>query len=181
MQVETFPYRVDDRTRIFLSSIIGALQVSNARITSPGRGINVQYLDKNPGSALPIDGPIAFMKDGVQIIHMMQAVAKSSDSARTWLRRFNEYISGASVRQGKGPLMPVAQRSFVLVEARYDGSMKYYMTYMAAHEDETLAQDTPQGRLYATEALATPQQPQAIQQTQAASKPAEDALWMKDE
>ena len=178
MDESTFPYRVDDRTRLFLSGLISIMQEHNVRLAAPAGRVQLQFLDKGTQSTT-IDAPMSFTPDGIQITLPLNAVAKTSKPARTWLRGYQEFI----VRGRNENLSPVPQRCSVSVEARVDGQIKYYLTYMVSHEDGSLAQNMPQGRLYATEALHIGQklaEPADQQASTQAGQHAEPAAWLED-
>lgn len=179
MDESTFPFRVNDRTKQFLSALVGVFQAYDVRLASPASGVQVQFQNKGTDRST-VDAPVAFTQDGLQMAIPMNAVAKSNPQAMQWLRQYHEHIQ----RSRGQTLNAVPQRCRVVVEARVDGQLKYYLTYMVAHEDGSLAQDMPQGRLYATEALhaspANTYSPPASQP--AASQPAgqaEPASWMQ--
>ncbi len=177
MDESTFPYRVDERTRTFLSDLIGVMQKADARFSSHSSGIQLQFLNKGTQTTT-IDAPMAFTQEGVQMNIPLNAVAKTSPAARTWLKRYQEFID-----RGKADLSPVPQRCSVTVAARVDGQLRYHLTYMVAHEDGTQAQDMPQGRLYATEALGAPSPVTVVSQPagQQNAGLAEPASWLVDE
>lgn len=176
MDENTFPFRVDNRTRSFLSALIGALAEHDVRLASPAGGVQVQFQNKGADQRTTVDAPIAFTEHGLQMQLAMNAVAKSNPKAMAWLGQYHNFL-----QSGRGQsFTAIPQRCNVVVEARTDGQLKYFLTYMVAHEDGSLAQDTPQGKLFATEALhvaAPASQPAA---SQPASQPAgelEPAAW----
>lgn len=174
MDESTFPFRVDSRTRAFLSALVGALAEHNVRLASPGSGVQVQFQDKGDVRTT-IDGPIAFTQDGLQMALPMNAVAKSNPGAMAWLSKYHQFIQSSRGEH----FTAIPQRCNVVIEARTDGQLKYYLTYMVTHEDGSLAQEMPQGKLYATEGLFAPpaSQPAAQQAGQPAGQ-AEPASWM---
>lgn len=177
MDEQSFPFRLDARSRAFLANLIGVLQSNNARFSSAAGGVQLQFLDKGANSTT-IDAPVAFTTSGLQMNVPMNAVAKTSQKSATWLRQYHSFIS----KNRSESFTPVPQRCSVTVEARVDGQLRYHLTYMVAHEDGSLAQDTPQGLLYATEALGAASAPVPAQQ--AASEQtgqAEPAAWLIEE
>jgi hypothetical protein len=175
MDESTFPFRVDSRTRLFLSALIGVLAEHDVRLASPAGGVQVQFQNKGTDKRTTVDAPIAFTQDGLQMPLPMNAVAKSNPEAMKWLGQYHNFIQQSRNQN----FTAIPQRCNVVVEARTDGQLKYYLTYMVAHEDDTLAQDTPQGKLYATEALHVPA-PASPASQPAASQPAgqpEQAAW----
>lgn len=176
MDESTFPFRVDGRTREFLSALVGVLQAYDVRFASRAGGVQVQFQNKGQDRTT-VDAPIAFTQDGLQMAIPMNAVAKSNKKALDWLRSYHDFIQRSRNKQ----FTAVPQRCNVVVEARVDGQMKYYLTYMVSHEDGSLAQDMPQGRLYATEALhASPanSRPASQQASYEQAGPQEQAAWM---
>lgn len=174
MDVSTFPYRVDERTKTFLASLISVMDESNVDFASHAGGIQVQFLEKGAGSTT-LDAPIRFIPGGVEMTFPMNAVAKSNKDALSWLRKYHNYIK--TNRKNGDQLTAVPQRCFVTIQATTDGQLKYHFTYMAAFDDGSLAQDMPQTRLYTTESLFARQR--ASQRSEPrASKPSSDiAEW----
>ena len=150
MDEKTFPFRLDARTSAFIADLIGIMQNHDLRLSSRAGAVTIQFLNKGTQSGT-IDSEIAFTPNGVQMNLSMNAVAKNNPASATWLRQYHAFISRN--RQ----LTPVPSRCSVTVEGRVDGQLKYYLTYMVAHEDGSLAQDMPQGRLYHTTALGSAQ------------------------
>lgn len=177
MNEQTFPYRIDLRMKKFLADLIGVMQRNDVRFASHVGGVQIQYLNKGANSTT-VDTPISFTVYGLQISIPLNAVAKTSPMSSKWLRQYHQYIS-----QSRGQnFTPVPQRCNVTVEARVDGTLKYYLTYMVAHEDGSLAQDMPQGRLYATEAVANIPPAEAAKLAEQAEKTAgqpEGASWLE--
>ena len=181
MDEQTFPFRLDDRTSAFLADIVGIMQRHDLRLSSRAGAATIQFLNKGTQSKT-VDSEIAFTPNGVQMNLSMNAVAKKNPASAQWLRQYHTFIS-----HGR-PLTPVPSRCSVTIEARADGQLKYYLTYMVSHEDGSLAQDMPQGRLYHTAALgsAAPVQPPPQPAAAAAagtpvSQLAEPAAWLIDE
>lgn len=177
MEISTFPFRVSERTRQFLADLMFAMSNSNARFAAASERIHMQFLDKG-SEPTEIDAPVRFTKDGVQVVLTMNGVAKTSPESLEWLKRYQSFIV-----QSHGNMVPISNRCHVMVEATASGQIQYYFTYMVAHEDGTLAQDMPQGRLYATEGLHAPARQQAQQAEQAKpappAEPAEQVEWLK--
>jgi hypothetical protein len=181
MDESTFPFRVSGRTKEFLSALVGAFQAYDVRLASSAGGVQIQFQNKGTERDT-VDAPVAFTQEGLHMSLAMNAVAKSSPQAMTWLRQYHDYIQQSRSQT----LTAIPQRCRVVVEARVDGQLKYYLTYMVAHDDGSLAQDMPQGKLYATEALhaapANVRQPAASPPP--ASQPAgqpEPASWLQPE
>ena len=177
MNESTFPYRVDELTRKFLADLVAILQNSNARFASHSSGVQIQFLDKGTESKT-IDGPMAFTQTGLRLTLPMNAVAKTDTKAASWLRKYHDFIS----RQRNENFTPVPPACKVIVDAKVDGRLEYYLTYMVAHGDGSLAQDTPQGKLYATEALyshAPASQPAKQAEQAKPAGPQEEAAWME--
>lgn len=119
-----------------------------------------------------MDATIVFKNAGTQIYYPMNAIAKGDSKSMAWLKKYQQWLANK-----RGNLTPDPDRCNVVVEANFDGGLKYYFTYMARHEDNSLAQDLPQGLLFHTESLflASEPAPPAAEQEQA--KPAEQAAW----
>ena len=173
MEVSTFPFRVSERTRQFLADLMVAMSNSNTRFAASSGKVYVQFLEKG-AEPLEIDAPVIFTQSGIQMVLPMNGVAKTHPESLTWLQRYQNFIT-----QKRGNLVPISDRCNVMVEATADGQLKYYFTYMVAHEDGSLAQDMPQGRLYATEGLHAPARQQAPPAQQAPAQQASDAAWME--
>ena len=176
MDEQSFPFRLDARSRAFLANLVGVLQSHEARFSSQAGGVQLQFLNKGTNPTT-IDAPVAFTGKGLQMNVPLNAVAKTNTQSAKWLRQYHSFLSKS---RGQA-FTPVPQRCSVTVEARVDGQLKYHLTYMVAHEDGSLAQDTPQGLLYATEALG----PGAalLPAEQADSEPdqqAEPASWLTE-
>jgi hypothetical protein len=177
MDETTFPYRVDDRTRAFLATLVSVMDESQVRFASHTGGIQVQFLDKGTESAT-IDAPVAFLQEGLRMVLPMNAVAKTNPKAAGWLRKYHQYLENTRREQ----FTPLPTLCKVTVEAKVDGRLEYYLTYMVAHSDDSPAQNTPQGKLYATEPLY------GKQASKPAGKPAskqrqdvvEEASWMDE-
>jgi len=148
MNENTFPFRLDERGRAFLSALVGVMQQYDARFASHSGGVQVQFLEKGTSSRT-IDAPISFTQDGAQMSIPLNAVAKTHPQSREWLKRYQAFVNKSRGEQ----MEPVPQRCYVMVDARADGQLRYHLTYMVSHGDGSLAQDMPQGYLYATEAL----------------------------
>lgn len=178
MDETTFPFRIDGRTKLFLSALAGVLSEHDVRFASSAGGVHAQFQNKGENRTT-IDAPLAFTQDGLQMSMPMNAVAKSNPSALAWLRKYHDHLQ----RSRGESFEAVPQRCSVVVEARTDGQLRYYMTYMVTHEDGSLAQEMPQGKLFATEALfAAPasQQAGSKQAGQRANEP-EQAAWITQE
>lgn len=165
MQVETFPYRINERTKKFLFDLISILVENDVRLAATTSRTQILFLNKG-GDSTTIDLPITFGNQGVTATIALNAVAKMDHDSGVWLRSFHQFTL-----KSKPDVVPVVERCHVTVEARFDGTLKYYLTYMVAHKDGSLAQDMPQGRLYATESLAASR----LASRQQASEPAQDA------
>jgi hypothetical protein len=172
MDESTFPYRVDERTKAFLSELVALFQSHDVRFASHAGGVQVQFQNKGQGRST-VDAPIAFTQDGLQMALPMNAVAKSSPEAMKWLGQYHDFIQRSRSESFKA----IPQRCNVVVEARVDGQIKYYLTYMVAHDDGSAAQDMPQGRLYATEALAASRPAERRPASEQASQ-LEPAAWI---
>lgn len=148
MEPNTFPFRLDARTRKALSSMIGIMVSQDVRLSATTGHVHLIFLEKGAGNHWPMDATITFTRDGMQIYYPMNAVAKGDSKSMAWLKRYQQWIVSK-----RGNLAPDPERCGVLVEARFDGQLRYHFSYMARHEDNSFAQDLPQGRLYHTEAL----------------------------
>jgi hypothetical protein len=172
MEPSTFPFRVSERTRQFLADLMVAMSNSNARFSAASGRMYVQFLEKGQ-EPKDIDAAVIFTGEGIQLILPMNGVARTNSKSMAWLKKYQGFIN-----QSRGNLVPVSDRCNVLVEATVNGQIKYYFTYMVAHEDGSMAQDMPQGHLYATEGLHTPARQPAQPASQAPAEPAEAAEWM---
>ena len=172
MDESTFPYTVDERTRLFLSDLVSLLQSHDVRFASHAGGVQVQFQNKGQ-QRTTVDAPLAFTQDGVQMAIPMNAVAKSNAGALEWLRKYHTFLENS---RGES-FTAIPQRCNVVVEARVDGQIRYYLTYMVAHEDRSLAQDTPQGKLYKTEALSAPSARKPASQQSEPAGQQEQAVW----
>lgn len=147
MEVETFPYRLDVRARDALAGIMQALVLSNSKLQSASTPMTLLFSDKEDGQ--PLDAQIWMGSDGIALVYRMNNVAQTDPKILDWLKKYNAFIT----RSLKASATPAAERCTIMVEATYGGQLKYYFSYMMRYEDESLAQDMPQGRLYATEPL----------------------------
>ena len=161
MEVETFPYRLDVRARDALAGIMQALVLSNSKLQSASTPMTLLFGDKEDGQ--PLDAQIWMGGDGIALVYPMNNVAQTDPKILDWLKRYNAFLT----RSLKSAALPAAERCTVMVEATYGGQLKYYFSYMMRYEDESLAQDMPQGRLYATEPLHMSHAVQAQQTEQA--------------
>jgi hypothetical protein len=150
MEENTFPYRLDDRTRSSLAGLMQVLISSGAQLQSSSMPMTILFTDKEGG--VPMDAQLYMSASGISLVYPMNNVAKADPESKAWLNRYNLFIS----RRLKEPAVPAAERCTVMVEATYGGQLKYYFTYMMRYADNSLAQDMPQGRLYATEPLSMP-------------------------
>lgn len=177
MDEKTFPYRLDARTRGILAGIMQTLIAGDATLQSPGASpITILFSNKEHGT--PMDAPIYATDKGISLIYRMNNVAKAHPQTLDWLKKYNEYIG----RRLKASAKPAAERCTVMVEATYAGQINYYFTYMMRYEDDSLAQNMPQGLLVATEPLMLAAGQQATraparQAGQQASAP-EQANWL---
>lgn len=177
MDERSFPYRLDSRTRGVLAGIMQVLINANATLQSPGASpITILFDNKERG--VPMDAPVYATDKGIALIYRMNNVAKADPATMEWLKKYNSYIS----RRLKAPATPAAERCTVMAEATYGGQVNYYFTYMLRYEDDSLAQDTPQGLLVATEPLMLASQQQAAPAKQAqpaaSAKREEEANWL---
>lgn len=147
MDIATFPYRLDTRARDALAGIMQALVLSNSKLQSATTPMTLLFADKEDG--LPLDAQIWMSAEAIALIYRMNNVAQTDPKVLDWLKKYNAFIT----RSLKSPALPAAERCTVMVEATYGGQLKYYFSYMMRYEDESLAQDMPQGQLYATEPL----------------------------
>lgn len=162
MDEKSFPYRLDARTRGILAGIMQVLIAGGATLQSPGASpITILFDNKDRG--VPMDAPVYATNKGIALVYRMNNVAQAHPQTMDWLKKYNSYIS----RRLKAPATPAAERCTVMVEATYEGQVNYYFTYMLRYEDDSLAQDTPQGLLVATEPLMLAASQQATRATPA--------------
>jgi hypothetical protein len=150
-----------------------ALIQSDARLQSAASPMTALFSNKEDG--VPMDAQIYMGKTGIALVYRMNNVANTNQQVMAWLKRYNQFVSGTL----KAPATPAAERCTVMVEATYEGQLKYYFSYMMRYEDDSLAQGMPQTRLYATEPLHMASQPalQAVP-AQPVSQQAEEASWL---
>lgn len=148
MEVSTFPFRIDERTHNFLSGVVSSAINNGCRMQSLVQGQCSLLVDKKEGKGL--DGNIIFQPDGVVLTYPIRAVAKQDRNSAKWLNNYHSFLQ----KSRKSVFEPVMPRCIVTVKAFYDGRLEYYLTYMVAYEDESIAQDTPQGALYARDSLS---------------------------
>ncbi len=170
MEIETFPYRLDARARDALAGVMQALVQSNSKLQSASTPMTLLFSDKEDG--LPLDAQIWMGTDGIALVYRMNNVAQTDPKILDWLKKYNAFVT----RSLKSAALPAAERCTVMVEATYNGQLKYYFSYMMRYADESLAQDMPQGRLYATEPLHMSQAQQAPQAKQAGQQ--EEISWL---
>jgi len=118
--------------------------------------MSIIFTEKNGG--VPMDAHVFATPDGMAIRYPLNNVAKSDPKTMEWLRQYHSSLSNVL----KAPGTPAAELSVVMIEATYNGQLKYYLTYMVRYADQSLAQDTPQGRLYATEPLLLARSPASL-------------------
>lgn len=148
MDEATFPYRLDQRTRDILAGMMSVLIKADATIQAAS-GTPMTVLFNNKDQGVPMDAQVYTTPDGIALVYRLNNVALAHKPTLEWLKKYNAHISGRL----KSPASPAAERCTVMVEATYNGQIKYYFTYMMRYEDDSLAQDMPQGRLVATEPL----------------------------
>lgn len=141
MDINKFPFRLDERTHAFLSGLIAISSQSGCKLQSMVHGTAVILFDKELGPG--IDCNVAFTPDAIKLQYTLKSISKDK-AVSNWL---NQYHSGLQ-KQKNATLVPVINRCFVEVHASYDGRLQYFLTYMVAYPDESIAQDTPQGKLY---------------------------------
>jgi hypothetical protein len=174
MQEESFPFRLDQRTHRTVSGLVALMVREKFNFQATVGRTQMLFLDKEEG--IPIDAPVSFSSEGITLSYPLNAIAKYDLQSKTWLRQFHQYLVSK-----RGNLVPVSERCGVAVEARYDGQIKYHLTYMTAHDDGSLAQDMPQGKLYAVEPLflhAEPAEPAPASEPAPAKEP---ASWLGEE
>jgi len=142
MDINAFPFKVDDRTHTFLSAFVTASRQSQCRIQSLINGTCSILFDKNKDGGL--DGNIAFTHEAIKIQYTVKSIASKDPEVASWLNKYHSTLQ----KQKKDTLTPIVNRCFVEVHAFYDGRLEYYLTYMVAHSDESISQDTAQGTLY---------------------------------
>lgn len=160
MEVNTFPFRLDEHTRAFVGELVSAMSRNGAKIQSLMQGQCALLFDKSIPGAL--DAQMSFGNDGITLSYSLMAIAKIDEPTRSWLNKFHDYL----VKQKKSTLTPVLPRCLAQVKISREGVIQYFLTYMVQYPDESIAQETPQGKLYATEGVG------AIKAT--ATKPAGD-------
>lgn len=160
--VESFPFRLDENTLSLVRGLIQTFVSHNARMQSASRAGEAAILFDKQMAGNSIDVNFAFDQDGLILSYPLQAIGKSG-GIRDWMNTFHAQLQ----TQKKGALTPIKARCFVTVKAFYNGQLHYYLTYMVTHEDNTIAQDTPQGKLYATSSLFAPVASQPAASTQA--------------
>lgn len=173
MDIDTFPYRLDVRARDALAGIMESLVLSSAKLQSASTPMTLLFSDKEDGQ--PMDAQIWMGSDGIALVYRMNNVAQTDPKILDWLKKYNAFVT----RSLKSAATPAAERCTIMVEATYGGQLKYYFSYMMRFEDESLAQDMPQGRLYATEPLHMSHAAQAKQAKRA--EPAsqqEEISWL---
>ena len=147
MNLNEFPFRVDERTHAFLSDITGAMVRNRCKFQSLVQGQVSLLVQKDKGVGL--DGNVIFTPEGVVVTYPIKAISSQDRKAAAWLNRYHGFLQ----KQKKSELRPVINRCFVMVKCFLNGNMEYYLTYLVAYEDESIAQDTAQGALYAKEIL----------------------------
>jgi len=176
MDVSTFPYRLDARTRAALAGIMQALIQAGATLQSSSFPMTVLFSDKEGG--LPLDAQIYMGSTGIALVYRMNNVAAVDVKSLEWLKKYNKFMKSKL----KAPANPAAERCTVMVEATYEGQLRYHFSYMMRYEDDSLAQDMPQGRLYTTEPLyiapAAGQPAKQAVPAKPARQQAEDAVWL---
>jgi hypothetical protein len=146
--VEDFPFRLDEHTLSLVSDIISALARHNSRLQSQTRGGSASVLfDKEKVKGVQ-DVNVTFDPEGMLLQYPLQAIRRD-EQIRAWMNTFHAQLQ----KQKGSPLTPDKGRCFVTVKAFYNGQIHYYLTYMVAYPDNSLAQDTPQGALYASAGL----------------------------
>ena len=120
---------------------------SGAKLQSASTPMTMLFDNKKDN--IPMDAQIWAGQKGIALVYRLNNIASTSPETLDWLKRYNAFISGTL----KAPATPAAERCTVMVEATYTGQLMYYFTYMMRYADESLAQDMPQSRLYATEPL----------------------------
>jgi len=174
MQEETFPFRLDTRTRQAISDLAAAMMRHKFSFQGTVGRTQMLFFDKDEG--IPIDVPINFSTKGVTLDYPMNAVAKYNPESRQWLQKYHQFLVAA-----RGNLDPVPQRCHVTIEADQSGQLRYYLTYMTTHPDGSLAQDMPQGKLYASEPLFLPASHAEPASMPKPKEPAEPAGWLEQE
>lgn len=172
MQVESFPFRLDSRTQETLADLVALMSRREFSFQATVGRTQVLFFNKQEG--VPIDVPINFATDFITIHYSLNAIAKYNPTSRKWLQDFHRFLISKH-----GNLTPVIERCGVSIEARHDGQLRYFLTYMTAHDDGSLAQDMPQGKLYHTESLFMPASPAQPAKPAASSQP-EPAAWLTD-
>jgi len=176
MDEKTFPYRLDVRTRNVLAGLVLTMIDGNATLQS-SLATPMTILFSNKENGVPMDAQVYTTPNGIALIYRLNNVAKAHQPTMEWLRRYNAFVS----KRLKASAVPAAERCTVMVEATYTGQMQYFFTYMMRYEDDSLAQDMPQGLLVATEPLLLAREQQAAPAMRA--KPAqvnqpEEASWV---
>ena len=146
MNLETFPYRLDGHTRSFLTALVTSLTTHHAKLQSLTQGQCSLLFKKSIGAP---DANIVFTHEGVSLRYSLMSLAKKDENTRLWLNKYHGFLENQKGDQ----LTPVLPRCDVLIKASLNGTLQYYLTYMVQYSDESIAQDTAQGSLYATEGL----------------------------
>jgi hypothetical protein len=117
-----------------------------AKLQSLTQGQCSLLFDKTTGSP---DANIIFTHEGITLQYSLMSVAKLDEGTRLWLNHYHAFLE----KQKKQKMTPVLPRCNVIIKASLNGTLQYFLTYMVQYPDESIAQDTAQGSLYATEGL----------------------------
>lgn len=171
MDIKDLPFRLDDRTAGFFAGLVGACQRSKAKLQGSIGSVILLFDGKDTA-----DVRCDFTSEFMQLHYPLRAVADGNDELKAWLKNLH-----ATLEQNRGNLRPVVPRCFISVKVFYDGNVEYYLTYMCAHPDNSLAQDMPQGTLYARESVAFRTEAGATVKKQPVAKDAtQEAAWLNE-
>lgn len=148
MKLDTFPFRLDQNTLSLVSGLLSALMSHNAKLQSHARGGGLSVLFDKSKTKGTMDVNVTFTDEAIILQYPLQALRKDS-KIRSWLNAYHAHLQ----KTKKDTLTPVMSRCFVTVKAFYTGQLQYYLTYMVSYPDDSIAQETPQGALYASEGL----------------------------
>jgi len=168
MDLQDLPFRLDETTNQFFAGLMEACIRSKAKIQGMmGGSIVITF-----GARDVIDVRCDFTSEFAQLHYPLRAVADDNDELKAWLKNLHKKLE-----QNKGELRPVVPRCFISVKIYYDGTVEYYLTYMCAHPDDSLAQDMPQGSLYARESLAFAN---TTQRSAVAKEATKEVAWLDE-
>lgn len=167
------PWDISERQYRVLSGIFLTLYNNNSSIESLGREVPLLFHERDQDE---VDTVISFNSDSIVARFMLQPIAIASNEVKSWLGSYHERLKQ---RLRSDDIKPVIENCFIEIHFSEQG-VRYFLTYICAHADNSLAQGVPQGLLFRQRPLnfsgvGNQQMPAPRQKRE---RPGKEAAWI---